>query len=249
MLETQVHPHDVCELRLAKPPVNALGPALVTHLNAQLTEALQLHSAIVLSGQPGLFTGGLDVRELALLGPGELQDFLLRFLQLQRIIACSERPVIAAITGHSPAGGTVMALFCDYRIMARGAFRIGLNEVQVGLTPGEIIYRAFERLVGPRIGADWATRGVLVDPEVALQAGLVDELAEPGVVIARAIAYAQELVALPKLAFQVTRRTVRADLVALFDERRCAALVAQVSELWLSGETRQRMAQVLQKAR
>ena len=248
MIEVHEHADGVRELRLARPPVNALSPALVTRLDDLLAEAFEQTRAVVLSGQLGLFTGGLDVRELATLDSAAIVNFLRSFLNLQRRLAQSPIPVIAALTGHSPAGGTVLALFCDYRVMARGAFRIGLNEVQVGLTPGDIIYESFVRLVGRRVAADWAMRGVLVDGEAALVAGLIDELAEPPQVIARAVALAQELLALPPNAFRVTRSTARADLVALFDERRCELLVTQVSQLWQSGETRERMSLLLRKA-
>lgn len=249
MLEIHDHAQGVRELRLARPPVNALNPALVSLLNSALADAQNLHRAVVLSGQPGLFTGGLDVRELARLSLPEMQAFLQDFLALQRRIASAAVPVVAAITGHSPAGGTVLALFCDHRIMARGAYRIGLNEVPIGLTPGEIIYRSFERLVGARVASDWAMRGVLVESDAALQVGLVDELADLPDVISRAVAYAQELLSLPNQAFQMTRTIARADLVALFDARRCAELLEQINRLWFSEETRQRMIQLLQKAR
>lgn len=247
MIDVHEHPGGVRELRLARPPVNALSPALIALLDRQLDAALAQSRAVVLSGQPGLFTAGLDVRELATLDHAGVLAFLQQFLAVQRRLAHSPVPVIAALTGHSPAGGTVLALFCDYRVLARGAFRVGLNEVQVGLTPGDIIFKAFERLVGPRIAADWAMRGLLVDSEAALAAGLVDELAAPEQVITRAVALAQELLALPQGAFAATRRTARSELASLFDERRSAALVEQVSALWFSRETRERMTLLLQK--
>ena len=249
MLDIQDHAGGVRELRLARPPVNALNPGLVAALNSELAKALRGHRAVVLSGQSGMFSGGLDVRELSALTDVKVREFLLDFLALQERIACAAVPVIAAITGHSPAGGTVLAVFCDYRIMARGPYRIGLNEVQVGLTPGAIIYRSFERLLGPRLAADWAMRGVLADPETALAAGLVDELAEPAAVIERALAYARELLALPASAFSVTRTQVRADMVALFDLVQRTALVEQTMQLWSNAETRQRLLRLVDKSR
>ena len=73
----------------------------------------------------------------------------------------------------------VIALLCDHRIMARGEFAIGLNEVQVGLYPGDTIHRAYVRLIGAARAASLLSRGALLDPEAALAAGLVDELAAP----------------------------------------------------------------------
>lgn len=248
MIEVHDHAAGVRELRLGRPPVNALNPALMQQIEELLQEALHSAHAVVLSGQPGLFSAGLDVRELATLSEASVLQFLQGFVRVQRLLAQAPVPVIAAITGHSPAGGTVLVLFCDYRIMARGAFRIGLNEVQVGLTPGEIIYRAYQQLVGPRVARDWAQRGLLVEGEAALAAGLVDELVAPDQVVPRAVTLAQELLALPRAAFLATRATARADLAALFDESRVAAQPRQLLALWGSDETRRRMVALLSKA-
>jgi len=126
--------HDATlELKLARPPVNALDPRLVAALREAVTAApAQGARAIVMSGQPGLFSAGLDVPHLLTLDRAAMIAFWGELFGLLRAIARSPIPTVAAITGHSPAGGAVLAIFCDYRVMARGAFRIGLNEVQVG---------------------------------------------------------------------------------------------------------------------
>lgn len=247
MLEITDH-GPVRELRLARPPVNALDPALVAALRAALAdaEAAPACRAIVLSGQPGMFSAGLDVRALGRLGLEAIATFVDDFTELQRALAASSRPVIAAITGHCPAGGTVLALYCDYRIMARGAWSIGLNEVQVGLYPGERIMRAFERLVGPRRSAELLVRGALLDPVAALEAGLVDELVDGAAVVSRAHEYATALLALPPNAFRMTRELVRRDLVALF-ERVDERLADRFRDIWASDETRERMRALLAK--
>jgi enoyl-CoA hydratase/carnithine racemase len=247
MLETIDH-DQIRELRLARPPVNALNPALVRLLREALAAAERTDTcrAVVLSGQPGMFSAGLDVRELGGFDADRLAAFVDEFFALQRAIAASTRPVVAAITGHCPAGGTVLALHCDHRIMARGAYGIGLNEVQVGLYPGELIMRAFERLVGPRRSADLLMRGALLDPAAALEAGLIDEIVEADSVRERALEYARGLLALPPQAFARTRALVRRDLVSLFDEVE-ERLADRFREIWFSEETRARMQAVLTK--
>ncbi|MFO1427198.1 MAG: enoyl-CoA hydratase/isomerase family protein [Steroidobacteraceae bacterium] len=216
----EIHDHGaVRELRLAHPPVNALGSALIQRLTAELGAARDAGArAIVLSGQPGLFSAGLDVRELTSLSEEGVRHFVTGFAALQERLARLPIPIVAAITGQCPAGGTVLALYCDHRIMARGPFRIGLNEVQVGLYPSQLLFRAFERLVGTGRAASLLPRGALIDPETALAAGLVEELCPPEQVVPRALALAAELVALPPLAYTRTRELVRRDLVKLFDE-------------------------------
>lgn len=235
------------ELRLARPPVNALNPELICALNSALEAAPREGArAVVLSGQPGMFSAGLDVRELARLERDALHRFLTDFQRTQRLLAAMPIPIVAAITGHCPAGGTVLALFCDYRVMARGPFSIGLNEVQVGLYPGEVIAAAFTRLVGSRRAADLLARGALLDPDAAAAAGLVDELAEPAAALAQAHAYAAGLLALPPNAYRRTRNLLRRELTGLFEiSREDLALV--IAEHFQSEETRLRMAALLTK--
>ena len=246
MIERHEH-GPVRELRLANPPVNALNRALVQRLDAELAAAAEQHvRALVLSGQPGLFSAGLDVREVAAAAAEPLRRFIDAFFKLQERLARSPIPVVAAITGHCPAGGTVLALYCDHRVMARGPFRIGLNEVQVGLYPGLTIYRAFERLVGSAKAASLLPRGAMLDPDAALASGLVDELAEPEQVVARALELAVELTRLPPQAYARTRSLVRTDLLRLFDEPD-EDVSAVFGAEWVGAEARERMAAMLKR--
>jgi len=248
MLELQDH-GAVRELRLASPPVNALNMALVQRLNHELAAAIQQGvRALVLSGQPGLFSAGLDVREVTSSPAEVLRRFIDEFFRLQDRLARSPIPIIAAITGHCPAGGTVLALYCDHRVMARGAFRIGLNEVQVGLYPGHTIFRAFERLVGASRAAALLPRGAMLDPDGALAAGLVDELAAPEQVVARALELAAELVALPPRAYARTRALVRRDLVRLFEQPE-EDVSAVFGAEWITGEAREHLGAILARSR
>ncbi|HWT15898.1 MAG TPA: enoyl-CoA hydratase/isomerase family protein, partial [Patescibacteria group bacterium] len=132
MLERIEHESRILELRLARPPVNALSPALVAQLRPALADAAgQGFRAVVLSGQPKMFSGGLDVVELLQLDRAGMIAFWNDFFGLMAALARSPIPTVAAITGHSPAGGAVLSIFCDYRVMARSPdpdkpFRIGL---------------------------------------------------------------------------------------------------------------------------
>src|SRR5690606_16693303 len=146
-----IHRHGaIVELRLARPPVNALDPALCAALTAAVGAAVEGGAhGIVLSGGEKVFSAGLDVPYLLGL---ETRDGVgaawTCFLDAARALAASPVPVAAAITGHSPAGGCVLALCCDYRVMADGPFRIGLNETQVGLVAPDGIQHLMRRVVG-----------------------------------------------------------------------------------------------------
>jgi enoyl-CoA hydratase/carnithine racemase len=123
-------------------------------------------------------------------------------------------PVAAAIAGHAPAGGCVLALCCDYRIMASGGFRIGLNETQVGLAAPEGVQQLLRRVVGRHRAERMLVAGELVDAERALALGLVDELVEIDNVANRARIWLEELLALPRQPMLQTRAMSRADIVA-----------------------------------
>jgi 3,2-trans-enoyl-CoA isomerase len=232
------------ELRLARPPVNALSAALLARLEVCLEAAVADGArAIVLSGRPGVFSAGLDLREVLGPDPDSLVRLVKAFYRVQERLARLPIPAVIAITGHCPAGGTVMATLCDYRVMAAGPFQLGLNEVQIGLYPGSTVYRVFERLVGTAQAAVLLTAGRMLEPLAAQRVGLVDEVVEAGQVVARALEYARELAALPPQAFARTRALVRRDLVKLFDEPE-ESLESLVQAGWVTDETRERLARV-----
>jgi len=163
----EVHEHRaVAELRLQRPPVNALNLDLVEGLISELqNQAKNGAKAIVISGKEGLFSGGLDVPELLQQSRNTMRVFWGRFFAMTQSLVTSPVPVIAAITGHSPAGGAVIAIHCDYRVAAAGDFRIGLNEVQVGLTLPEVLFKTLRFVVGPRHAARLGIDARIVMPE------------------------------------------------------------------------------------
>ena len=156
-------------------------------------------------------------------------------------LANSPIPVVAAIGGHSPAGGAVLAIFCDYRVMARSAdpekpFRIGLNEVQVGLSVPECIQCALRRLIGPYRAERLMVSGAMLDSEQALAIGFVDELADVGQVDARALKWLQELLKLPAQAMSTTRLLARADMFDIFSDPSKLS-VEEFTEGWFGAES------------
>ncbi len=208
----------VQEVRLARPPVNAFDGGLVQQLTERLRAIpLEGKRAVVLSGPEGIFSGGFDIKSLRTLDREGVKRYVRAYLELQYVIAVSPVPIIAAITGHCAAGGTSLALFCDYRIMARGEFRIGMNEVQFGLCVGKIIHAALRRLVGPRHSDQLLTSAAMMTAEQAQTVGLVDAAVDPDRVVIEAQDYAAALTRLPPQAFKGTRQIVRGDLMKLFD--------------------------------
>jgi len=217
MIQTIEH-GPIRELRLHRPPVNALSPDVIVALKDAIRSAPPAGArALVLSGAPGRFSGGLDVPLLLRLDRPAMAGLWRDFYALLGAIAASPIPIVAAIAGHAPAGGTVLALFCDYRIMAQGDYKIGLNEVQVGIPVPPVILAGLRRLLGLRLGERLAVGGGLFPPREALSLGLVDELVAVERVVERAVEWCQRLLALPPDAVTGTRRLARADLAAIFE--------------------------------
>jgi enoyl-CoA hydratase/carnithine racemase len=212
---------DIREIRLARPPVNALNTelcrALIAALNSAMGEGVL---GIVLSGNEKIFSAGMDVPYLMSLGEDRhaLTDSWQAFFGAARTLADSRIPVVAAMAGHAPAGGCVLALCCDYRIMARSVdparpFAIGLNETQVGLVVPEGIQRLLRRVVGPYRAERLLVAGEMVPAERALEIGLVDELVDQSDVAARAVTWLQDLIRLPHHPMLQTRAIARRDLM------------------------------------
>ena len=214
---------DIHELRLARPPVNALDPALCTDLLQALDTAVAAGArGLLLSGGPKVFSGGLDVPYLLSLGTDQaaLQAAWQDFFEVARRLAACPVPVVAAIAGHAPAGGCVLALCCDYRVMAQGEFRIGLNETQVGLIAPEGIQALLARAVGAHRAALMLMEGRMVDAAHAHGIGLVDALAPAEAVVEAGLGWLQALLRLPQAPMLETRRIARAALLDCLREER-----------------------------
>jgi enoyl-CoA hydratase/carnithine racemase len=217
MLERIEH-GEICELRISRPPANALDQALVARLTEAIEKATESAGAIVISGQPGVFSAGLDVPSLLQLDHDGIADFWQAFFNLLGRIALSPVPIACAITGHSPAGGAVMAILTDYRVMAEGDYVIGLNEVAVGLVPPVNLQKSLARLVGPHEAGKLVIAGALIPSARALAIGMVDELAEDGpAAIERCVNWCRKHLALPRSAMLETRKIARQELVELWE--------------------------------
>jgi len=246
MLETIWH-GTICELKLARPPANALNPALIEALTEALTSSAEAADAIVISGLPGMFSAGLDIPELIDFDRDQLSRFWQSFLKLLRTIA--ESPVLTAfaLTGHAPAGGIVLALFGDYRIMPRGNYKTGLNEVQVGLVVPAVVHAALLRCTSAHSAERLLVAGEMINSEQALALGLVDELVdEPDDTITRAVEWCQQRLALPRRAMLTTRALTRADLHHLFHDGSELG-VEKFVDVWFSEYSRKTLRSLVER--
>lgn len=228
---------NVREIRLERPPVNAINLEFAKLLNQSLRNAASECGAVVISGQDGLFSAGLDVVDLMQRDRDGMHEFWSAFFELLETVACSPIPVAAAITGHSPAGGAVICLMCDYRVMSSGEYKIGLNETRVGLIIPAVLHNAMARLVGPRIAEHMLVAGSMIDSQQAFKTGFVDAL-ETGndATISHAIQWCEELLSLPRNSMLGNRAIARAHFKQEFAGH-TGDSIASFVDTWFSDET------------
>jgi len=195
---------------------NALSPAVVAALDAALTRAEDAGEeqvgALLIAGVPGMLSGGFDLavmRSTAAAAGQLVTDGRTLITRLFR----SEVPVLIACSGHAVAAGALLLLGDDARIGARGAFRIGLIETQIGMVlPTWAVELARERL-SPR-QLQFATVGAqMYDPDGAVAVGFLDGVVEPDALDTTAREEAQRWAALPRAAYRGQVRMNRRDVL------------------------------------
>lgn len=169
--------------------------------------------ALVLTGTGSSFSAGVDLWRILKGGDAYLQEFLPAFRRTVARLFNFDRPVVAAVNGHAIAGGCLLALCCDYRVMARGDGRIGLPLLRVGVPFPGISIEILRFVAGPR-AHQLTYFGETYPPEQARQLGLVDELADPEVLLARALEVAGQLAAIPAKTFRLSKRQLRQPVLA-----------------------------------
>ena len=202
-------------LSINRPPVNAINIQVVSDLNQRLSDAKidKQVSGVILTGLEGYFSAGLDVIELFPLRKAEIRIFWNGFYKLLQLIYTFPKPLFSALSGHSPAGGTVMAIMTDYRLMASGDFSIGLNEVSVGLVIPNSIAEIFSSLVGRRNAELMALNGSLISPDQALKWHLIDEMCPQNQLINRSVDKMTSWLELPAQQQMMTKMEFRKPII------------------------------------
>nr|VFK37459.1 MAG: Enoyl-CoA hydratase/carnithine racemase [Candidatus Kentron sp. SD]VFK42212.1 MAG: Enoyl-CoA hydratase/carnithine racemase [Candidatus Kentron sp. SD] len=234
------------EIQLDHPPVNALRAPLINALRHAVDDARNEGvEALILSGAPGYFSVGLDIAYQMKQDQQAANLVFHEIFAIMRSIGTSRLPVAAAMEGHAVGGGAMIAILCDYRVMAEGKYKVGLPEVHVGLPIPPVVYHLVSRLVGPRLAERLCVEGNLVEPDEAEHIGLVDKVVPTEQVRETALSWCQRMVALPTRAMRLTRaasRTEVAKLLATFDWEELDELAAG----WSSQETQKALRAALE---
>ena len=192
------------------PPANALDPEFLAEGLAVLDRLGEDEpAAVVLTGTGAFFSGGANLRVVPDLSPAEQAEMARGVNRLFHGWHTLARPLVTAVNGHAVAGGLILALCGDHRIVGnRGQF--GLTEVKVGIPyPSEAMAVVLSELT-PAVARRLVLRGELVDATTALDLGLFDETVDDVELLARALEVATDLAALPPATFATVKRRLRA---------------------------------------
>ncbi len=192
---------------------NALSVAMIDQLLEALVRAEGEASAIALAGRDGRFCAGFDLRVM-MSGPDNAKALLRRGSELLMKLYGAAIPLVIACTGHALAGGALVVLTGDYRVGAAGEFRIGLNEVQIGLPVPVLAMELARDRLSKRALTHATLNAQIYNPDEAMSAGYLDALVPPAEVIARAKTEAARLGAYSKAAFKATKQRLRGATIA-----------------------------------
>jgi enoyl-CoA hydratase/carnithine racemase len=200
----------VAVLRLNRPKANAMNRAMISEMTEAFAEAeLEARAIVWSSAIPRFFSAGFDVNEVFAYDQAAMQDFLVEFSALQQRVLHSKRPTVAALPGQTYAGGAILALSCDFRVMADGPYGFALTEVNIGVDLPVEIFHLLAAAVGvPRARSMFLT-GDPLTTEDARTSGLVS-LVPDGEAEPRAIDLARRLADKPPETYAAIKRTMLA---------------------------------------
>lgn len=232
---------------LARGKANALtGPMLAEILEAvEQAQADPAVGALVLgSATPRFFSAGFDVTQVFRFSREELEPFLRRFATLVDRLLHFPKPTVAALSGHTYAGGAILSLTCDFRVMAAGDYGFALSEINIGVGLPPSIFRMLADAAGVTNARRMFLTGDAVKSARALEIGLVDELASEGDVLEHARALGRTLAAKPPAAYAKIKQVLRA---SQGHERRPDGQAFTIDvDTWFSDEAMESKRRILQ---
>jgi enoyl-CoA hydratase len=205
---------DVAVLSLDDGKANALSPPVIEALQAGLDRAEKDAGAVLLLGREGRFCAGFDLSVMRG-GAGAARDLVAAGAELFLRLYELPLPVVIGCSGHALAAGGVALLSADIRLGARGGFRIGLNEVAIGMTLPLFALELARARLSKRHFDRAVVHAELYDPETAVDAGFLDRIVDAEDLGEEARAEATRLASLPRAAFRNTKGRAHAGTVGL----------------------------------
>ena len=242
--------HDtVAVIKLNRGVTNILNMECVRELAAALQRARadpQVQALVLGSANTKFFSIGFDIPQLYELSEEDFSLFYRTFNQTCMELYTLPKPTVAAITGHAIAGGCILALCCDYRLIGEGRKLMGLNEVNLGVPVPYLADCLLRNLSGARYGREILELGQFYQAEESFQMGMVDRVLELEQVLSGSIEKAHQLGSMPQQAYQAIKRNrvegVEAQIRARWEEKQRFFV-----ECWYSDEARERLQEAMKK--
>ena len=169
---------DIATATLSRGKVNALNEPMVEEITKSfedLATDTEVKS-IIFTGSGKFFSFGFDVPEFLSYPKNDFSKYLEKFTQLYTALFCFPKPVVAALNGHTIAGGCMLATACDFRLMVTGKARISLNEITFGAPVLAGSVEMLKYCLGSRNAQSIVYNGAMYSAEEAFQLGLVDQI-------------------------------------------------------------------------
>lgn len=237
---------DTAVLRLDNGATNAIDSELVNDLAAALVRVRTSARGLLLAGNGKFFSIGFNLPELIQLDRAGMTDFFFRFDQLCLDLYSLPLPTACAMTGHAVAGGTVLALTCDFRYAAEGKKLLGLNESTIGLPVPYLPDLILRQVVGDRAATEMTYSGQFLPSVKASEIGLVDAVLPLNEVEEQAIAKVNALAALPRTSFAIIKEN-RTEAVRASYERNNAAKLTRMLDCWFEAAVQELLKDAAQK--
>ena len=236
---------EVAVLTLHRGKVNAFNDPMVREFRTLLDDLARDGSAgaLVLTGHGKFFSFGLDVPELYTLSKEDFSEFLRAFTHLYTTLFVYPKPVVAALNGHAIAGGCMIAIACDRRLMAEGQAKMALNEITFGSTVFAGSVEMLRACVGQRNAEEVLLSGAMFDPSRALPLGLVDSVVPADDLMDLAVEEARAMADRGGSAFMSMRSLLRGPIAETMRSRE-AQSIREFVDIWYSEETRKRLREI-----
>lgn len=226
---------------------NAINAEMVQEIS-ELVRSIEKDDNIgglILTGKEGFFSAGLDLIELYDYDEIKIRKFWEDFLELVSLLATFKKPFLTAISGHSPAGGCVLAICSDYRIMVSGKFIIGLNEIPVGIIVPDSIFHLYSFWLGEAKAYRYLLEGKLLTVQEALDNKLIDQVVEEGGLVAAAERQMQKYLQLDRITWHQSKLNMRRELLSKINIDHTDSLNLMLKQWW-SPSTRSILRTIIQ---
>lgn len=227
---------------------NAINTEMIKELIATVNEleANDEVGGLIITGKENFFSAGIDLIEVYGYDEQQSKDFWVNFLLMASTLAAFKKPFVTAITGHSPAGGCIIAICSDYRVMAKGDYIIGLNEIPVGIIVPDAVFQLYSFWLGRRKAYQYLLEGKLLKVDEALADGLIDAVVEPAEVVAVAEQKIRSYMRLSASTWQQSKLNFRRELLSNLQQDKSAELEHMLKQWW-SPETRMILQKMIDK--